>query len=569
MMIQAAVVELLKKLTIEGIDIDGNLLETPQDRRMWDVSLPCFIFAKTLRKSPQQISADIAEKMIAINDTEEKNIISKIIATGSYINFFINPLWLANEVLECIEQKEDKYGEGEEKNEKLIIESPWPNTNKPLHLWHVRNILLGNSLAALANFAWYEIAKVDIVNDRGIHICKSMLAYQLWGENKEPNKKTDHFVWDRYVRYDTELKQDPSLEEKSQVMLQQRESGDKKVKALRKKMRNWALEGMSETYKIYDCVIDKAYYESDHYLKWKSIIEEGFIEGIFTKNGKGNIVFKDGDEEKTVLRSDGTSIYMTQDIALWKIRYNDWKMDRMVYVVGNEQEHHFIFLFKIFKALWFSFADKCYHLSYGMISLPDGKMKSREGNVVDADTLIEELTNECVTMLTERHTDRDDNLVKKTAFQIAMGAIKFFILKYDEKKDFIFDRKQSLSFDGESWPYIQYTIARCGSIIAKSCTHDVSEKDYSLLEEAEERILLVLLSGFSATIEKASDTYQPYLVARYILELAKTFNNYYQKHKIITDDKGLSAVRLSLVVWVKQVLKNWLRLLGIEAPEKM
>lgn len=274
--------------------------------------------------------------------------------------------------------------------------------------------------------------------------------------------------------------------------------------------------------------------------------------------------------DKVLLRSDGTSIYITQDIALGKLRYDDRHMDRMVYVVGSEQENHFLFLFRIFKALGYTFADACHHMSYGMISLPDGKMKSREGNVVDADTLADEMHTTCVTLLQERYEDMPPEEIDTKAEQIAMAAIKFFIILYDPKKDFVFDREASLRFDGESGPYIQYTYARCCSILER---HLTSEErflpDYTLLVEEEERILLVLLQEFPDLVERAAQLYQPYLVARYVLELARMFNSYYQKVKIVQEDKILEATRVSLVASIQQVLKNALALLGIEAPEKM
>lgn len=385
------------------------------------------------------------------------------------MNFFVNSTWLAKQVIVAVVEQGDRYGAGNKKGEKIVIESPGPNTNKPLHLGHVRNMLLGNSLAAITEFAGYDTIKVDIVNDRGVHICKSMLAYERRGNDEVPTKKSDHYVGDRYVHYAQEVEKDPTLEKDIQTMLQQRESGDTDVRALREKMRERSLQGMQETYARYGCHIEKPYYESDYYMLGKELIGQGEKDGIFIHNEKGNLIFSDEQlGDKVVLRSDGTSVYVTQDIALGKLRYEDWNMDRMVYVVGSEQEMHFKFLFAIFKALGYTFADKCYHMSYGMISLPDGKMKSREGNTVDADTLADDMHKQSYTLLHERYTDlREDELHTK-AEQVAMAAIKFFILLYDSKKDFVFDREASLRFDGESGPYLQYTYARIESIKHKA-----------------------------------------------------------------------------------------------------
>lgn len=298
-----------------------------------------------------------------------------------------------------------------------------------------------------------------------------MLAYQLFGDGAQPDKKSDHFVGDRYVRYSQELEKDPTLEEKIQVMLQQREAGDAEVRALWQTMRDRALDGMRQTYTRFGTHIDKAYYESDHYEKGKTLVEKKFEEGLFTQDAKGNIVYDFGEDSfgsKVLLRSDGTAIYITQDLALAELRYEDFQMDRMIYVVGNEQEHHFQVLFALLTLLGHSFAEKCYHLSYGMVSLPDGKMKSREGNVVDADTMADEMHTKAKELLQQRYPELSEQELRDRAEQIALAAIKFFILKYDAKKDFVFDRELSLRFDGESGPYVQYTYARAWSLLEKA-----------------------------------------------------------------------------------------------------
>ncbi len=542
---------------------------------MGDFALPCFQFAKQLQKSPNIIAQEIADQL---SPTDH---IAKIEALGPYVNITFHSNVVAKQVIQDVIDKGERYGAGETKNEKMIVESPWPNTNKPLHLGHVRNMLLGNSLSSIAEFAWYDVSKVDIVNDRGVHICKSMLAYEKLGNNAEPDKKSDHYVGDWYVAYDQWIKWDhPKWEEEIQDMLVKREDGDEYVRALRLKMRDRALDGMRETYERYGCHIEKAYFESDHYLKWKKIVEDGLDSGLFTKNERWNIIFEDPEiGEKVLMRSDGTAIYITQDIALGQVRYEDWKMDRMVYVVWNEQSDHFKFLFKIFEALGFEFGKKCHHLSYGMISLPDGKMKSREWNVVDADTLADDMQQTSLKQLQKRYPE-DDN--QELAEHIAMWAIKFFILKYDAKKDFVFDREESLSFDGESGPYLQYTHARISGVLEKYTSQktDISKSsfkkwemldvDFGVLNQDSERLLCLHISEFADIVDKAADEYKPSLVARHTLELARMFNTYYQTTKIIDEDnKSLTQARLSLIISVQHVLKNGLKLLWIEAPEKM
>ncbi len=563
-MIHQAVESLLKTLPFA---IDPALLETPQDHEMGDLALPCFTMAKEAKKAPAQIASDIA------NQLQPNEQVAKIVAAGPYVNFFINSAWLANQTLPEINARWVAYGKWIENDELVLVESPGPNTNKPLHLGHVRNMLLGNALAAILDFAGFEVKKVDIINDRGIHICKSMLAYQLFWNGAQPDKKSDHFVGDWYVRYAQEVEKDPTLEDKIQVMLQQREAGDPEVRASRKIMNDRALTGMRETYKRFWTRIDKAYFESDHYEKGKALVEKKFEEGMFTKDAKWNIVYDFGEDSfgsKVLLRNDGTAIYITQDLALAELRYEEFHMDRMVYIVGNEQEHHFQVLFALLKMLGHHFADKCYHLSYGMVSLPDGKMKSREGNVVDADNLADEMHAKSQELLIQRYPDLSTEEANERAEQIAMAAIKFFVLKYDAKKDFVFDRDQSLRFDGESGPYVQYTHARCCSIIEKAGTLlDHASVDYGHLVEDEERVLLVHLASFGDIISESAKIYEPALVTRYLQDLAQLFNAYYQKHSILTDDVELTKARVVLVAWIRQVLENGLRLLGIEAPERM
>lgn len=550
---------------LEKHALDPLLLEVPQDHTMGDLAFPCFTLAKQFKKSPIQIATDLAAQM------EATHPVQKILATGPYLNFFFNASWIAEQVIEQIIKEWVNYGRGNEASERILLESPGPNTNKPLHLGHVRNMLLGNALGNILQFVWHEVITVDIKNDRGIHICKSMLAYQLFGNNELPTKKSDHYVWDRYVRFAQEVEKNPELLEQAQTMLQQREDDDESVRKLWNTMRDWVLEWIAPTYARYWTTIEKSYFESNFYKQWKQVVVDGLKSDLFTTKENGNIIYEDETMgEKVVLRSNGTSIYITQDLALGQIRYEDYTMDRMIYVVGNEQEHHFKFLFSIFNALKLPFAQKCHHLSYGMIELPDGKMKSREWNVIDADTLANEMHELCKSMLTERYPELDANELERRAEIIAMGAIKYLIIKYDATKNFVFDKEQSLRFDWETGPYLQYTYARCSALLAKWKTLEGSKIDRSLLTSEKAKQVLLQLGNFQATVSKAAESYQPYLVARYLLDLSQLFNSFYQSERVFNEENLIGTnTRLMLIRAVQQVMGNGLGLLGIGTLDEM
>jgi arginyl-tRNA synthetase len=543
--------------------IDESIIEIPPEKNMGDYAVPCFVFAKELKKNPSEIAKEITSKI------KKGKFISEIKAAGPYINFFLKKEELSKNVLEKIFKEKDKYGSSKN-NMTILVESPGPNTNKPLHLGHVRNIVLGNCLVNLYKFLGFNAKRVDIVNDRGVHICKSMLAYEKFGNNMKPDKKTDHFVGDFYVKYAQESKKNPDLEKEIQAMLIKWEKEDKETRKLWEKMSDWAIKGMQQTYKRYGVEIDKAYFESEHYKKGKDYVEKGLKKGIFKKDESGNIYYSDKDiEKKIVLRADGTSIYITQDIALGKIRYNDFKMDKMVYVVASEQIHHFKVLFKIFDKFNFPFSKGCYHLAYGMVYLPEGKMKSREGNVVDADNLADQIHEYAKKEILKRHKNIKKEDLEKRAESIAMAAIKFFILKHDAMKDFIFNPKESLSFEGETGPYVQYAHARIHSILDRYGQNVSSIIDYSLLDTEEDKNIIKLLKDFPDLVKKSANEYKPSILTRYVLDLSQAFNLYYHKHKIIQDDKNLERSRIVLAYCVKETLNSGLSLLGIDSPNVM
>ncbi|MFC2133826.1 arginine--tRNA ligase [Bacteroidota bacterium] len=549
----------LKPLEIE------SLLEKPPNLEMGDYAFPCFILSKKLKKSPNEVGQYLLKKI------KPSRKISRAEVKGPYLNFFINKALLNKEVIGRILKEGDCYGTGNDKKEKIMIEYPAPNTNKPLHLGHVRNMLLGKSLSTILDAAGFKTIQVNLNNDRGIHICKSMIAYKKWGNNKEPDKKSDHFVGDFYVLYSQKVQKDEKLEVEAYDLLRKWEEGDKETHALWKKMNKWAINGFNETYKKFGIKFDKVYNESEHYEVAKDIVMAGLKNKVFRKDEQDNIIMKfgkDGMPDKVLLRANGTSVYMTQDINLARLKYLDFKMDRSVYIVGSEQNLHFKQLFAILKKLGFKNTDGLYHLSYGMIYLPDGKMKSREGKVIDADDLVDEMTEMARKEIKKRHNNLSEAELEKRSRQIGLGALKFFILKYEPGKDFVFNPEESISFEGETGPYIQYAHARINSILAKT-KGDLGEVDYANLVSKEERKIISKLEEYPSVVENAANGYKPSLITRYLLDLAQAFNEFYHEHQILRALDDVKGARLALILAVKKVLKNGLNLLGIEAPDRM
>ncbi len=557
---KAALATLLKKELKQDVEA---LLEIPPDPSLGDYAFPCFSLAKELKKNPNQIAQDLAKQF-------KVDFITKIEVKGAYLNFFVNKTLLTKDVLTQVLKEQANYGKRKKRKEVIMIESPGPNTNKPLHLGHVRNMILGNALVHIHTFLGYKTLRVDIVNDRGVHICKSMLAYQKFGKGKQPDKKSDHFVGDFYVRYTKESEKNPKLEEEIYKMLQQWEDGNKAVRTLWKKMNAWALQGFKQTYARYGTKIDKVYFESNHYEKGKAIVDEGLKKNVFVKDEKGNIycdLNAEGMGNKVVLRADGTSVYMTQDLALAVLRYKEKKMDKMIYVVANEQIYHFKALFTILKKMGYSFAEYCYHLPYGMVFLPEGKMKSREGTVVDADDLADDMQAMALTELQKRYDELPKKELEQRAEAIGMGAIKFYMLKYDALQDFTYDPKESISFEGETGPYLQYTHARLCSILRKAGKLQI-KVDPQHYASAEHEIIKHL-ERFPETLADSSKQYRPHILARYLLDLGQAVNSYYTGHLVLHENKKIASARLALIRAVKIVLANGLTLLGIIPLEEM
>ncbi|MCF7872274.1 arginine--tRNA ligase [Candidatus Woesearchaeota archaeon] len=554
------------KSVSKNIDLDvaqvKSILEIPPKQELGDYAFPCFILAKELKKSPAEIAKNLAE-------TLDADFLESSVSKGPYVNFWIKKSALAKNILDELEEtiKVDK-------SDKIVLESPGPNTNKPLHLGHVRNMLLGVSLKNILSYVGHKVIPVDVVNDRGIHICKSMIAYELFGNEKTPKStgiKGDYFVGNYYVKFSQEAKKNPELDEQVKEMLLKWEAGDEKTRKLWQKMRDWCLEGFEKSFKNYGVIREKVYYESETYKNGKKIILKNLSKNIFEKGEDGSVLANlehAGLGKKVLLRADGTSIYVTQDIELARQRYEDYNMDRAIYIVGTEQIHHFKVLFEILKMIGFSFADKCYHLAYGMVYLPDGKMKSREGTIVDADTFRKDMIDLAKKELKNRYDDLEEKELNKRAESIAMGAVNFFILKYDAHKDFVYDPKQSLSFTGDSGPYIQYSHARICSIERKAGITP-KEIDYELLNLNSERNIINKLRDFNIVIKKSAESYRPSLIANYILELAQLFNNYYHETPVIVENEEIKMARLFLIGKVKYVLKEGLFLLNIKALEEM
>jgi arginyl-tRNA synthetase len=439
-------------------DFDSSLLEVPPDPNMGDFALPCFFLAKRMKRSPQDISGELASGF------KKGAFLQDVRSNGPYLNFFISKSYAAKTILSDINNSQGKvsHDSGFEKK-RIMVEYSSPNTNKPLHLGHVRNNVLGKVVSLLLASQGAKVIQSSLVNDRGIHICKSMLAYLRWGRGRTPksqSKKGDHFVGDFYVMYSKQEKKDPKIEEEAKRMLLAWESGDPKTRKLWKLMNAWTLQGFKETYERMGIRFQKLYFESELYTHGKEIIKNAYQKRIVQKDDSGALYMdlsKDGLDKKILLRSDGTSVYITQDIYLAKKKFDDFRLDESIYVVASEQNYHFRVLFKILERLGFGWAGNLKHLSYGMVYLPEGKMKSREGTVVDADDILDELVALAQKEVRARYKDLSQKEIQKRSQKIAIAALYFYMARTDLVKDMTYDPKGSISFQGETGPYIQYT----------------------------------------------------------------------------------------------------------------
>ncbi|MBN2111898.1 arginine--tRNA ligase [Candidatus Woesearchaeota archaeon] len=560
------VLDALKK-EMKGVKVEISL-GVPPNPEMGDYAFPCFVLSKEFKKSPNQIAEELAKK-IKLNKH-----LKKIEVQGPYLNFFVNKEELAKEVLPAIEKEKGNYGKSRSRKQKqVMVEFCSPNTNKPLHLGHLRNIFLGESVSRLLESANNKVIRANFFNDRGVHICKSMYAYQKWGKGREPNKKPDHFVGDWYVLFAKKSGESEKYEKEAKDLLKKWEEGDTETIELWKKMNKWAFDGFRETYNALGIKYDKEYFESDIWMYGRNIVVEGLKKGILKKNDEGAVyaqLEEHGLPNKILLRSDGTTIYMTTDLYLAKLKFEDYpNLSKSVYVVASEQDLHFKQLFKIAELMKYQFAKKLFHLSYGMVNLPEGRMKSREGNVVDADDLVEEMAKLAKKEIEQRHKDIGKDELKKRAEQIGLGALKFYMLKIDHTRDMTYNPEESIAFEGETGPYVQYAHARCCSMLKKSPLKEIRTVDFGLLKHPKETAIISLLGSFPDVVRDSADHQKPSAVARYLLDLAKSFSEFYENCPVIQEDKNLLKARLLVVDCVRQVIKNGLELLGIESPEVM
>ena len=590
--ISSAVAEALKSLY--GADVDASTIvpQTTKKEFEGNLTIVVFPFLKMSKKAPEATAQEIGEYLASNCEAVKAFNVIK-----GFLNITIEPkFWLG--VLRHIEDDAD-YGfkKATPDSQLVMIEYSSPNTNKPLPLGHVRNNLLGYSLSRIMAANGYKVVKTNIVNDRGIHICKSMLAWQKWGNGATPEstgKKGDHLIGDFYVEFDKHYKAEVKeleakgmskeeaeaaspLMQEAREMLRKWESGDEEVRSLWRTMNSWVYAGFDETYKRLGVDFDKIYYESETYLEGKAKVLEGLEKGIMYRKEDNSVwadLTADGLDHKLLLRSDGTSVYMTQDIGTAKLRYQDYPIDKMIYVVGNEQNYHFQVLALLLDKLGFKWGKDLVHFSYGMVELPEGKMKSREGTVVDADDLMDEMVNTAkeMSMQLGKLNDCSKEEADKISTIIGLGALKYFILKVDPRKNMTFNPKESIDFNGNTGPFIQYTYARIQSVLRKAAADNISETfDNANVEPNEKEISLIQrLADFPALVEEAGKTYSPALIANYAYDLVKEYNQFYHDYSILREENAdIRAFRLSLSRTVGDTVRRAMWLLGIDVPERM
>ncbi len=551
-----------------------------------DYTFVVFPYLKLSKKNPEHTAGDIGEFL-----KKELTFVSGYNVIKGFLNIEIGDAFWIKFLNE--NYSNTQFGKADSKKQKVMVEYSSPNTNKPLHLGHIRNNLLGYSVAEILAYSGYEVIKANLINDRGIHICKSMLAWMKFGNGETPQSsgmKGDHLVGKYYVAFDKACKseidvlvaggmekekaeQETTLLQEAKELLLKWENGDEETLRIWKMMNGWVYEGFNVTYKRLGVNFDKFYYESNTYLLGKKAVQEGLAQGVFYKKDDGSIwidLTADGLDHKLLQRADGTSVYITQDIGTAQMKYDEYHMDRSVYVVGNEQDYHFKVLQLILKHLGKSYADGVFHLSYGMVDLPSGKMKSREGTVVDADDLLDELhaTSEKITKELGKTEGFTQEQLSELYEQIGQGALKYFLLKVDPKKRLLFDPKESIDFQGNTGPFVQYTYARISSVMRSAPAFGKADETQSLLTEEKE--LIYALYRFEEAVELAAREMSPAVIANYVYELVKAYNKMYHELTILKEaDEQKRNVRLMLSAMTRNVVKTALGLLGIAAPEKM
>ena len=578
--IQEALAEIYQ---INGIETE--LQKTKPDFE-GDFTLVTFPLVKALKKNPDLIATEIGDRLVETVD---------FIESYNIVKGFLNLKLKDTAFTQCLSGIKENLERISPKNETVMVEYSSPNTNKPLHLGHIRNNLLGFSVANILKEDGYKVVRTQIINDRGIHICKSMLAWEKLGNGATPEStltKGDKFVGNYYIEFDKlykkevqQLMSEQGLDEESakkqapsiieaQNMLLQWEKSDETVRNLWSMMNTWVYDGFNQTYKRLGVDFDQVQYESNTYLLGKDLIQEGLSKGIFYQKEDGSVwidLTDEGLDQKLLLRSDGTSVYMTQDLGTAVERFKQNDIQRLIYTVGNEQDYHFQVLFKILKKLGYQWAEHLYHLSYGMVELPDGKMKSREGTVVDADDLMQEMYETAKEKAQElgKLEELTDEEKEKSYETVGLGALKYFILKVDPKKKMLFNPKDSIDFNGNTGPFIQYTYARIQSLLAKAGSRSSSINDSLVLNEYE-KDLISLLSDYREVVSKAANTLSPAHIANYVYEVVKTYNAFYQNNPILNNEnQDLKELRLYLSELTAEVIKKCLSLLGIGVVNRM
>ena len=592
--IAEAVAKAVKELY--GVDADAASIQPQTTKKEFEGNLTIVVFpwVKVARKSPEAVGTEIGNWLV-----DNEPAVDRFNVIKGFLNIVIEPSFWSS-VLSHI-AADEKWGitPVTDASPLAMVEYSSPNTNKPLHLGHLRNILLGYSLSQILTACGNRVVKTNIVNDRGIHICKSMLAWQKWGEGATPEsagKKGDHLIGDYYVLFDKhyreqvkelmesglsedEAKAQAPLILEAREMLRKWEAKDPEVRGLWQKMNEWVYAGFDATYQRMGVGFDKIYYESDTYLEGKELVLKGLEEGIMERHDDGSVwadLTADGLDNKLLLRADGTSVYMTQDIGTAKLRYRDYPIDKMIYVVGNEQNYHFQVLSILLDRLGFKWGKDLVHFSYGMVNLPNGRMKSREGTVVDADDLMADMVADAKKVIEERGeikkldgaTPEEVDTIAET---VGMGALKYFLLKVDPRKNMTFNPEESIDFNGNTGPFIQYTYARIRSVLRKAAESGVETADYSAVKPGEREIALIQrLADFPSTVSEAGRTYSPALIANYAYDLVKEYNQFYHDCTILGEtDPAVRSLRLALSATTARTVKTALGLLGINVPERM
>lgn len=577
-----------------GVDTDPESVKPQETKKEFEGNLTVVVFpwVKAARKSPEAVGREIGEWLV-----DNEPAVNRFNVVKGFLNIVIEPTYFTSMLAHIDETPDYGYTPATEDSPLIMVEYSSPNTNKPLHLGHVRNNLLGYSLSEILKACGNRVVKTNIVNDRGIHICKSMLAWKKWGNGMTPEKagkKGDHLIGDFYVLFDKHYKAEVKelmdkgmsqedaekaspLMQEARDMLRRWEAKDPEIRSLWEMMNSWVYAGFDETYKRMGVNFDKIYYESDTYLEGKEKVLEGLEKGFMYRKDDGSVwadLTGDGLDHKLLLRSDGTSVYMTQDIGTAKLRYQDYPIDKMIYVVGNEQNYHFQVLSLLLDRLGFKWGKDLVHFSYGMVELPEGKMKSREGTVVDADDLMDEMVETARAASSDRV--KLEGLTPEEAEDIAetvgLGALKYFLLKVDPRKNMTFNPKESIDFNGNTGPFIQYTYARIRSVLRKAAEGgELTLADYRTVVPNEKEIALIQrLADYPSVVAEAGRSYSPALIANYVYTLVKEYNQFYHDYSILREeDASVRRLRLVLSDNVARVIKSGMSLLGIRVPERM